>query len=182
MRAIPKIVFQHFRNPQNKGALTDGAARGEVDGRGPDSKLRLYFKVQDGVISEVGFDTVKDRSSDAPLSLTTTYILNRPLSEVESLSIETIGAEYGFQDVNLPMLVPAYEALQAALANYRGEANPFAFEGGLICTCLGVREGRIRRAITERQCRSVEDVAFWTRACTGCRSCRPDVKRLLDEV
>lgn len=181
MKPLPKIVFQHFREPQNLGALADPTAVGEVDGRGPDTKLRLFLQVEDGTVTDASFETVRDRASNAPLSLLTTMIKGRALAEVESLDVADIGEHFGLYEENLPMLVPAWETLQATLAALAGKPNPYAFEGGLVCTCLGVREGRIRRAIKERECRTVREVSFWTRACTGCRSCRGDIERMLGE-
>lgn len=179
MRAIPKVVFEHFRNPQNKGAVAGAQGRGAVEGRAADSQLILYLRTEGERLAQAGFETERDRASDAPLSLLTTYITGRPLAEVEALTLEVVAAHYELGPEQVPMLVTAFEALQAALANLRGEPNPFAFEGGLVCTCLSVREGRIRRAIRERQLTRVEEVSHWTRACTGCRSCRTDVERIL---
>jgi NAD(P)H-nitrite reductase large subunit len=111
--------------------------------------------------------------------MTSCYVAGRSVAELERLSIEELGRAYTLNDEQIPMFVPAFEALQSALAALAGRPDPFAFEGGMICTCLNVREGRIRRSIRERRLKTVEDVAHWTRACTGCRSCRTDVQRIL---
>jgi len=77
--------------------------------------------------------------------------------------------------------VIALEGLEAALAVSRGEPCPYVNEGKLICHCLWVREERIARNIRERRLRTVDEVRFWTRACSGCRSCRTDVEDLLQK-
>ncbi len=47
-----------------------------------------------------------------------------------------------------------------------------------VCHCIGVRRDTLLRAIVDG-CRTVEDLQRVTAACTGCRSCRPDLDRLL---
>ncbi len=49
-----------------------------------------------------------------------------------------------------------------------------------VCHCIGVRRDVLLRAIVGG-CRTVEDLQRVTGACTGCRSCRPDLDRLLGE-
>ncbi len=47
-----------------------------------------------------------------------------------------------------------------------------------VCHCIGVRHDALLRAIAGG-CRTVEDLQRVTGACTGCRSCRPDLERML---
>lgn len=182
MRALPPVVFEHFRHPRNEGRLDPADAVGCVEGRREDSRLRLFLRLAPDrrQIAEASFEVEGDRSCRAGLSLVTTLIRGRALEQVRALTAEAVGAEYGLHIENLPMLIPPLEALGSALAALSGEPDPYQREGPVVCHCLFVREGRIRRAIRERALRSVEDVQFWTRACTGCRSCYADVRRLLD--
>lgn len=53
--------------------------------------------------------------------------------------------------------------------------------GALICTCFHVHDGKIRRAIRKDALTTVEEVTDHTRGCGGCRTCRPDVERILAE-
>lgn len=181
MPSLPRVVFEHFRKPQRKGQLEDPSARGEVSGRGPNSKIILEIAVADERISDAAFQTGRDRSCDAPLSLLGAYIVGRSLAEVEALDVQILGAHYGLVHEQLPLLLVAIEALTAAIADLRGQPSPYAFEGGVVCTCLNVREGRIRRAVRERKLETVRDVSFWTRACTGCRTCRTDIERIIKD-
>lgn len=178
MPPLPPVVFQHFRQPQREGALLE-AAVGEVEGRRPDSRLRFYLRVGAEERVEAGFECHGDRSCVAALSLVASFVHGQPLARVRALELETVAAAYELGPELLPQLIPAFEALTAALAALAGEPSPFAREGELICLCLHVRRGRIERAITERGARTVEEVRAWTRACSGCRSCRPDIERLL---
>ena len=55
-------------------------------------------------------------------------------------------------------------------------------EDKLICRCYGVPAGRVRRAITDRDLRHVEEVTACTRAGAGCSSCWDDLQAILGEV
>ncbi len=179
MPPLPPVVFQHFRNPQRQGALL-GAAVGEVDGRRPNSKVRLYLRIAAEERVEARFECKGDRSCVAAASLVASLIDGRPLAQVAALDLDAIAAAYDLAADLRPQLIPAFEALQAALAALEGRPSPYARDGELVCHCLHVRRGRIERAIREQGARTVEEVRFWTRACSGCRSCRTDLERLLE--
>lgn len=179
MRRLPAIVFQHFRNPQNLAAMPSAHAVGQIEGRKEESWARLYLRNDPVDRVQTSFQLQGDRSCVAGLSLTTSLINGWPLERVEQVTLESVAAAYGLAGELLPVLTPGVDALQAALANLRGEPSPFAADGELVCTCLHVRQGRIERAIRERKLKTVEEVRFWTAACSGCRSCRDDVEALI---
>jgi bacterioferritin-associated ferredoxin len=52
--------------------------------------------------------------------------------------------------------------------------------GILVCRCIGVGDRAIRAAI-RAGARDPESIGEATGACTGCRSCRPDLMALIDE-
>jgi NAD(P)H-nitrite reductase large subunit len=47
------------------------------------------------------------------------------------------------------------------------------------CYCTRVTRAQVLAAIAEQGCRSVEDLQRATGACTGCRTCRPELDQLL---
>ena len=54
-------------------------------------------------------------------------------------------------------------------------------KGRLVCSCLGVGEGNIADVIAGG-CASVADVCAATRAGTGCGSCRPEIRTILERA
>jgi NifU-like protein len=74
------------------------------------------------------------------------------------------------------------DALVAALANYHNATRvEWIGEEALICTCFGVSEKSIERAIRTESLRTIEQV---TRACNaggGCHSCHPLIEDILED-
>jgi NifU-like protein len=158
--------------------LDPADAVGEIEGRQEESWIRLYLRDGPGGV-ETAFQLQGDRSALAALSLFTCHVNGKPLASLEQVSLESLAEAYGLGEHMLPMFLPAVEVLRATLAALRGEPDPFAGDGEQICHCLNVRRGRIVRLVRERKLRTIEDVRHWTRACTGCKTCREDVEDIL---
>ena len=65
--------------------------------------------------------------------------------------------------------VMGMEALQAALANYRGEEVKKE-EGEIVCKCFGITDREIERVIRENHLTTREEVTNYTKAGGGCES------------
>ena len=76
------------------------------------------------------------------------------------------------------------EALEAAVANYRGQtvASEEEDEGRLVCRCFAIHENKIRRHVIENRLQSVEDVTNFTKAGGGCTSCHIDIQDIIDSA
>jgi NifU-like protein len=177
---LPSLLIEHYRSPAHMGLL-EGAACAVLEGRKEDAELRFYLREEPDGTLRSGYELIGDRSPVAALSLLSTWLEGRTRAEAAALTLEALAAHYGLPRDLLPNLLTAIEALSAGLAALEGRPPPFADDGEVVCHCLHVREGRIRRLVRQRALRTVKDVRFWTRACSGCRSCREDVEDLLRE-
>ncbi len=73
------------------------------------------------------------------------------------------------------------EAIRAALADRRLRLmDEFNGDDALICTCFGVGEMRVRKAIRREALDTVDEVAAATNAGSGCGSCRMLLQEILD--
>jgi NifU-like protein len=77
------------------------------------------------------------------------------------------------------------EALEAAIANYRGQAAvPHDHEHGsrVVCTCFGVTDEDIERVIRDNDLTTVEQVTNYCKAGGGCGGCKGEIEKIIQSV
>ena len=74
----------------------------------------------------------------------------------------------------------SFELLRAALDLYRGREHAYDEVSPLICRCFGVRENDVLNFIRSEEVVTIEKLSELTRASMGCRSCLPQLKKLLN--
>jgi NifU-like protein len=78
--------------------------------------------------------------------------------------------------------VMGQEALEAAIANYRGQmAAPHEHEQAerIVCTCFGVTDKEIERVIRENGLTTVEQVTNYCKAGGGCGGCKGEIEKII---
>jgi len=85
--------------------------------------------------------------------------------------------------VELRDLIQSGEELGSRRATLlRGSARPVARLGGrLVCSCMSIDEGQIRKAVADGA-RSLAEVTKCTTAGSGCGSCRPEITGLVKQA
>ena len=176
-------VQEHFTNPRNVGEVEGANGLGEVGSLACGDALKLSIKVDDnGIITDAKFKTFGCASAIASSSALTEMVKGMPLVEAEKITNEDI-ANYlgGLPKEKMHCSVMGREALEAAIASYRGVILPMA-EGEVVCECFGVTDLEIIRAIRESDLRSVEEITNFTKAGGGCGKCEDRLREILQQT
>ena len=176
-----ETVKEHFINPKNVGEIENPDGTGEVGSIACGDALKLTIKVEDGVITDAKFKTFGCASAIASSSMLTEMIIGMKLEDAAKLTNDDIArALGGLPKEKMHCSVMGREALEAAIADYRGVVLPMA-QGELVCECFGVTDLEIIRAIQENHLKTVEDVTHFTKAGGGCGRCHERIQEILDK-
>ena len=119
MALYSETVMDHFRNPRNVGVIEDADGVGEVGNAVCGDIMKIYLKIEDGVVSDVKFETFGCGSAIASSSMATELIKGKPLSEVLQLTNKAVTeALDGLPAHKLHCSVLAEEAIRAAVKDY----------------------------------------------------------------
>ncbi len=112
-------VMDHFRNPRNVGEIENADGVGQVGNARCGDIMRMYLKIDDGIITDVKFETFGCGSAIATSSMATELIKGKPVEQALELSNQAVvEALDGLPAHKLHCSVLAEEAVKAAVKDY----------------------------------------------------------------
>lgn len=184
-------VKEHFLNPRNVGEIQDADAVGEVGSLACGDALKLFVKLDEKKerIVDAKFQTFGCGSAIASSSALTEMIKGKTLDEALQVTNQEI-ADFlgGLPEEKMHCSVMGQEALEVAIAKYRGHAVPAhghdhaEQEGEIVCKCFGLTDGFLKKVIAANKLHTAEQVTHFTKAGGACGGCIPKIKELIAEV
>ena len=119
MALYSEKVMDHFTHPRNVGVIENADGVGEVGNAKCGDIMRIYLKIQDGIVEDVKFETFGCGSAIASSSMATEMIKGKPLSEALLLTNKAVAeALDGLPAHKMHCSVLAEEAIKAAVKDY----------------------------------------------------------------
>jgi NifU-like protein len=178
-------VKDFFLKPKNIGEVENPDAVGDVGSIVCGDALRLTMKIdkQSNRIVDAKFQTFGCASAIASSSALTELIKGKTVDEALQVTNQDI-AEFlgGLPKEKMHCSVLGREALEAAVANYRGIKIPVEEEGKLVCKCFNVTEEKIRKVAMENHLTTVDEITDYTKAGGGCGECAEEIEKILSDI
>ncbi len=126
-------VMDHFRNPRNVGEIANADGVGEVGNAKCGDIMKMYLKIDDGIITDVKFETFGCGSAIATSSMATELIKGKPVADALKLTNQAVvEALDGLPAHKIHCSVLAEEAVRAAIKDYY-DKNGIAYEPDQFC-------------------------------------------------
>ena len=128
-------VMDHFTHPRNVGVIEDADGVGEVGNAKCGDIMKIYLKIDDGIISDVKFNTFGCGSAIASSSMATEMIKGKPLDQALELTNKAVvEALDGLPAHKIHCSVLAEEAVKAAVKDYY-DKNGIEYDHSLFPDC-----------------------------------------------
>ncbi len=112
-------VMDHFTNPRNVGEIEDANGIGEVGNAKCGDIMKMYLKVEEGIIVDVKFKTFGCGAAVATSSMATEMVKGKSIDDALKLTNKAVvEALEGLPQVKIHCSVLAEQAIKSAVADY----------------------------------------------------------------
>lgn len=117
-------VMDHFSNPRNVGIIDNPDGVGQVGNAKCGDIMKIYLKIENGMILDVKFKTFGCGAAVATSSMATELIIGKSIEEAQAITNKAVmEALDGLPPAKVHCSVLAEEAIAAALLDYKKKHN-----------------------------------------------------------
>ncbi len=176
-------VKEYYTNPKNVGELENPNAIGEAGSLVCGDMLKIYLNIdENNVITDAKFQTFGCGSAIASSSALTEMIIGKTLDEAEKITnqdiVEFLG---GLPNAKIHCSVMGKEALEDAIANFKGIEKTEDTDNPLICECFNVREQDLRNLVREKGVTDIYEASEFSNIGAGCGKCRNEAAAIIED-
>ena len=122
-------VMDHFTNPRNVGEIENADGVGQVGNAKCGDIMRMYLKIDNGVITDVKFKTFGCGAAVATSSMATELIKGKTIEEALKVTNKAVAeALDGLPPIKMHCSNLAEEAIRAAVNDYKKKNGIFVEE------------------------------------------------------
>ena len=136
-------VMDHFTNPRNVGEIENADGIGEVGNAKCGDIMKIFLKIDNGIITDVKFKTFGCGAAIATSSIATEMIKGKAVKDALELTNKAVIESLdGLPPAKIHCSVLAEEAVKTAIADYYRKNNiPIDFEAGCNGCCEACAAG-----------------------------------------
>ena len=117
-------VMEHFSNPRNVGELAEANGVGEVGNAKCGDIMKIYLKIEDGIIKDASFKTFGCGAAVATSSMSTELIKGKTIDEALKLTnLDVTKALDGLPAEKVHCSVLAEQGIKMAISDYYERQN-----------------------------------------------------------
>ena len=117
-------VMEHFNNPRNVGEIEGADGVGEVGNAKCGDIMKIYLKIEDGVIKDASFKTFGCGAAVATSSMSTELIKGKTIEEaLELTNLDVTKALDGLPAEKVHCSVLAEQGIKMAISDYYAKQN-----------------------------------------------------------
>lgn len=117
-------VMEHFTNPRNVGEIENADGVGQVGNAKCGDIMKIYLKIENGIIEDVKFKTFGCGSAIASSSMATEMVKGKTIDEALEVTNKAVAeALDGLPPVKMHCSVLAEQAIKSALYDYAKKNN-----------------------------------------------------------
>lgn len=123
-------VMDHFLHPRNVGEISDASGVGNVGNPICGDIMRMYIKIDNGIITDAKFKTFGCGAAIATSSMVTEMVKGKTIEQALEISNKAVAeALGGLPAVKMHCSVLAEEALKSAIKDYyQKQGRPVDFD------------------------------------------------------
>ncbi|MDO9537988.1 MAG: Fe-S cluster assembly scaffold protein NifU [Thermoplasmata archaeon] len=115
-------VMDHFMNPRNVGEMKDADGVGEVGNPTCGDLMKIFIKVENGIITDIKFQTFGCGAAIATSSMITELAMGKTLDEALALTRDDVAEELdGLPPIKMHCSNLSADALRAAIKDYQNK-------------------------------------------------------------
>ncbi len=176
-------VKEYYTNPKNVGELENPDAVGEAGSLVCGDMLKIFLQINEqDIITDAKFQTFGCGSAIASSSALTEMIIGKTVDEAAKITnqdiVEFLG---GLPNAKVHCSVMGKEALEDAIANYRGIEKKDDTDNPVICQCFNVKEQDLRNLVREKGVTDIYEASEYSKIGSGCGKCHNEAVAIIED-